>query len=95
MPTVPLRHFIALSLIALLLIFQYQIWLGRGSTNEVQTMQRTLAELKQKNQRQAKANDQLRSEIRDLKEGVATVEERARYELGMVKPNEIFVQISH
>lgn len=89
-----LRHFIAIGLIALLGILQYQIWLGRGNANEVQNMQNTLAQLRQDNQKQEKANERLRSEIQDLKEGLATVEERARYELGMVKPNEIFVQIT-
>ena len=37
----------------------------------------------------------LQSEVADLKEGLGTVEEKARYELGMVKPNEVFVQIAH
>ena len=39
-------------------------------------------------------NDQLSAEVRDLKEGLEMVEEKARYELGMVKPDEILVQIS-
>lgn len=90
-----LRHFITVGLIALLGILQYQTWLGRGNANEVQTMQQTLADLQHKNQKQEAANERMRSEIRDLKEGLSTVEERARYELGMVKPNEIFVQITH
>ena len=39
-------------------------------------------------------NDQLTAEVRDLKEGLEMVEEKARYELGMIKPNEIFVQFT-
>lgn len=89
-----LRHFIAVGLIALLCILQYQIWFGRGNANEVAAMQDTLAQLQQENQKQEEANERLRSEVKDLQEGLATVEERARYELGMVKPNEIFVQIT-
>lgn len=95
MSSFQLRHFIALGLIILLSVLQYQIWLGRGNNHEVVSMQHTLATLQQENQKQEKVNAQLRSEIKDLKEGLATVEERARYELGMVKPNEIFVQVTH
>ena len=40
------------------------------------------------------ANAQLAAEVRDLKEGLDMVEEKARSELGMVKPNEIFVQVN-
>ena len=39
-------------------------------------------------------NDRLQSEVNDLKDGLSTVEEKARYELGMVKPNEIYIQVS-
>jgi cell division protein FtsB len=49
---------------------------------------------KQKNAQAQLANDQLAAEVRDLKEGLEMVEEKARLELGMVKPNEIYVQIS-
>jgi cell division protein FtsB len=40
------------------------------------------------------SNDQLAAEVKDLQEGLEMVEEKARSELGMVKPNEIFVQIT-
>jgi cell division protein FtsB len=84
-----------LSLLLLLLVsFQAQLWLGRGSLPNVQSMQRKLeVQLDQNKQSQAQ-NERLKAEIGDLKEGLEIVEEKARMELGMVKPNEIFVQIA-
>jgi cell division protein FtsB len=81
-------------LIALLLVFHAQLWIGRGSVPSVRDMQIRLDEQKKKNTQAQTANDQLAAEVRDLKEGLEMVEEKARSELGMVKPNEIFVQIS-
>ena len=57
-------------------------------------MQGKLDAQKDKNAQARLANERLGSEVRDLKEGVEMVEERARMELGMVKPNEIYVQIT-
>ena len=81
-------------LIALLLVVHAQLWFGRGSVASVADMQRKLEEQKATNAQAQQANDRLASEVRDLKEGLETVEEKARMELGMVKPNEIFVQIA-
>ena len=81
-------------LIGLLVLFQVQLWRGRGSVPNVQEMQRRLDEQLTKNTAAKAANDQLAAEVGDLKEGLEMVEEKARSELGMVKPNEIFVQIT-
>ncbi len=81
-------------LIALLLIFQAQLWMGRGSIPSVRDMQQRLDEQLAKNTKAQTANDQLAAEVRDLKEGLEMVEEKARSELGMVKPNEIFIQVN-
>ncbi len=81
-------------LIALLLIFHAQLWVGRGSVQSVQDMQNRLAEQNAANTKAQEANAQLAAEVRDLKEGLDMVEEKARSELGMVKPNEIFVQVT-
>lgn len=80
-------------LIALLLILHAQLWFGRGSVGNVSAMQRKLDARKAANVQAQQANEQLASEVRDLKEGLEMVEEKARGELGMVKPNEIFVNI--
>ena len=79
---------------ALLVLFHVQLWMGRGSIPAVRDMQQRLDELLAKNTKAQLANDQLKAEVRDLKEGLEMVEEKARSELGMVKPNEIFVQIA-
>jgi cell division protein FtsB len=81
-------------LIALLLIVQAQLWFGRGSVRSVAAMQHKLDAQKAANAKSQQANEQLASEVRDLKEGLETVEEKARTDLGMVKPNEIYVQIA-
>jgi cell division protein FtsB len=82
-------------LVLLLLILQWQLWTGRGSVRDVGQLQDKLAEQKEANARAALSNERLASEVNDLKEGLEMVEERARQELGMVKPNEVFVQITH
>lgn len=78
----------------LLLILQWQLWTGRGSVPEVSTLEHKLSAQKESNARASLANDRLASEVNDLKEGLEMVEERARQELGMVKPDEVFVQIT-
>ena len=80
-------------LIALLLIVHAQLWFGRGSVGNVAALQQKLDEQKAANAQAQQANERLASEVRDLKEGLEMVEEKARMELGMVKPNEIFVNI--
>ncbi len=81
-------------LIALLLIFHGQLWMGRGSILNVRDLQQRLTDQEAKNVKAQARNDQLAAEVRDLKEGLEMVEEKARSELGMVKPNEIFVQVN-
>ena len=81
------------ALIALLLILQGQIWLGKGSVPTVIDLEYKIQEQNELNAKAKRINGQLNSEVNDLKEGLNTVEERARHELGMVKANEIFVQI--
>ena len=87
------NRFVFVILIALLGAFQAQLWTGRGSIPSVRDMQRRLDEQLIKNVKAQTGNDQLSAEVRDLKEGLEMVEEKARSELGMVKPNEIFVQV--
>jgi cell division protein FtsB len=88
------NRLIPVLLIALLAIVHAQLWYGRGSIASVAEMERKLEAQKAANAKAQQANEQLASEVRDLKEGLETVEEKARMELGMVKPNEIFVQVS-
>ena len=82
-------------LVLLLAVLQWQLWTGRGSVRDVAQLRDKLALQKEANAKASLANDRLNSEVNDLKEGLEMVEERARAELGMVKPNEVFVQITH
>ncbi len=85
-------RFIPAILITLLVIVHAQLWFGRGSIGHVAQMQSKLNALAVKNADAQRVNDQSSAEVRDLKEGLEMVEEKARFELGMVKPNEIYVQ---
>ena len=88
------KRIIPAILIALLVIFHAQLWIGRGSVPNVRDLQHKLDQQLIKNTDAQAGNPQLAAEVRDLKEGLEMVEEKARSELGMVKPNEIFVQIT-
>lgn len=87
-------RFVPALLIALLVIVHMQLWIGRGSLPSVNEMQRRLTEQTAQNAQAQLDNERLAAEVKDLKEGLEMVEEKARQELGMVKPNEIFVQIT-
>ncbi|BEP36365.1 MULTISPECIES: septum formation initiator family protein [Variovorax] len=82
-------------LLLLLAILQWQLWNGRGSVRDVAQLQSKLADQKAANAKAVVNNERLASEVNDLKIGLEMVEERARQELGMVKPNEVFVQVTH
>ena len=89
-----MRSPVPIILLMLLIVFQLQLWFGRGSIPDVWR-------LRQQHQTQLALNTQaelqlerMRAELRDLRDGMEMVEERARSEIGMVKPNEIFVQIA-
>lgn len=85
---------VMLALIALLVILHAQLWSGRGSIPNVAQLQAQLKTQAQLNQQAVQANQQLAAEVRDLKEGLEMVEEKARIELGMIKVNEIYVLIA-
>jgi cell division protein FtsB len=85
---------VMLSLIALLVILHAQLWLGRGSIPNVAQLKAQLKTQAQLNQQAVQGNLQLAAEVRDLKEGLEMIEEKARMELGMIKVNEIYVLIA-
>jgi cell division protein FtsB len=89
------QRIVAIVLIALLAALHAQLWLGRGSVPAVKLLQRQIAAQKAANVRSAQLNERLASEVADLSDGLDMVEEKARGELGMVRPNEVFVQITH
>jgi cell division protein FtsB len=80
-------------LLFLLLVIHVQLWFGRGSLVQNHQAQSKLSEVQTRNAQAHVANERLRAEVNDLREGLEMVEEKARTELGMVKPNEILVQV--
>ena len=79
-------------LIVLLALIQYPLWWGHGGWLSVHELQQQLANQLQKNADMKLRNDRIAGEVQDLKNGTSAVEERARYEMGMVKDGEVFVQ---
>jgi cell division protein FtsB len=88
------NRLVPIVLFALLAILQAQLWFGPGSLPHVSELRQELAQQKQANEEARRHMEQLSAEVNDLKEGLNMVEERARHELGMVKNNEIYVQIA-
>jgi cell division protein FtsB len=88
------NRLVPIVLFALLAIVQAQLWFGQGSLSHVRELQQELEQQKQLNEASRRQVEQLSAEVNDLKEGLNMVEDQARGELGMVKANEIFVQIA-
>lgn len=82
------------ALAALLVLVQYPLWLGKGGWLRVWDLDRQVTAQQRQNIGLAQRNAALEGEVRDLRQGLGAIEERARYELGMVRPDEIFVQIN-
>jgi cell division protein FtsB len=81
------------ALITLLVMLQYPLWLGKGGWLRVWDVGRQLQLQKAGNRTLEVRNAGLDAEVRDLKQGYDAIEERARFELGMIRRNEVFVQI--
>jgi cell division protein FtsB len=82
---------LAATLAGLIVLIQYPLWLGKGGWLRVWELDRQLLAQQGSNDRLAQRNAALEAEVRDLRTGLFAVEERARYELGMVRPDEFFV----
>ncbi|HRO60759.1 MAG TPA: cell division protein FtsB [Burkholderiaceae bacterium] len=79
---------------AMLILIQYPLWLGKGGWLRVWDLERQLVQQRSVNGRLSARNEALAAEVADLRDGSRAIEERARYDLGMVKPGEVFVQIN-
>ena len=84
---------IAICLTVLLMLIQYPLWLGKGGWLRVSDMGQQVTNAHEKIDELKARNAKLDSEVHDLKEGTGAIEERARSELGMIKQDEIFVQV--
>jgi len=85
---------VTLLLLALIALVQAELWFGKGGLPRVVQLSGQVAEQKTRNEDARQRNEQLAAEVNDLREGLEMVEERARAELGMVKPDEILVQLT-
>lgn len=84
---------LTLALVALILLIQYPLWLGKGSWLRVWEVDQQIRAQRETNRRLQERNSGLEAEVRDLKVGLEAIEERARSELGMIKRDEIFFQV--
>ena len=84
---------LAFTLAAFILLLQYPLWLGRGGWVRVWSLDQQVQEQKEANARLRQRNAALDAEVRDLKQGFEAIEERARFELGLIKQDEIFFQV--
>jgi len=88
----PMR-LIILCLTALLVLIQYPLWLGKGGWLRVWDLDKQVQLAQKKNEELKARNAKLESEVEDLRQGTGAIEERARYELGMIKQDEVFIQV--
>src|SRR5574341_146902 len=79
--------------VALIVLIQYPLWLGKGGWLRVWEVNRQLDAQQEKNRSLEVRNAALAAEVRDLKQGTEAIEERARYELGLIRPDEVFYQV--
>jgi cell division protein FtsB len=84
---------ILLCLTVLLSLVQFPLWLGKGGWLRVWDLDQQVFAAQRRNDDLRKRNAQLASEVEDLKQGTGAIEEHARYELGMIKNDEIYVQL--
>ena len=81
------------ALVALIVLIQYPLWLGKGGWLTAWRLENKLETEKGKNAQLERRNTALTAEVRDLKTGTEAIEERARYELGLIRPDEVFIQV--
>ena len=86
-------RWLTLVFVLLIALLQYPLWLGKGSWLRVWDLSQQIDKQKESNSTLKARNDTLDAEVRDLKQGYAAIEERARSELGMVKQDEVFYQV--
>lgn len=86
-------RWLSIALVALVVLLQYPLWIGKGGWLRVWDVDHQLQQQKNANRKLELRNAGLDAEVRDLKQGYDAIEERARFELGMIRQDEVFVQI--
>ena len=84
---------VTIALVALVALLQYPLWLGKGGWLRVWDIDQQVRAQRDTNQKLRARNAALDAEVRDLKQGLDAIEERARSELGMIRQDEIFFQV--
>jgi cell division protein FtsB len=84
---------VTLILFVLLVLLQFKLWLGEGGFREVARLETRVENQQQQNDDLLQRNAELHAEVEDLRERLDAVEERARSELGLIKPAEQFYQV--
>lgn len=80
-------------LVVLLVGLQLRLWVGEGSLAQLHGLKQEIAAQEEELVRLRERNQELQAEVMDLRQGVEALEERARRDLGMIKPGEIFIQV--
>lgn len=85
---------LTLALLALLALVHAELWWSKGGVRNVESLRAQLQAQQEANAQARLRNERLATEVADLREGLEMVEEQARAELGMLKPDEILVQVT-
>ena len=84
---------VTLILFVVLILLQFKLWLGEGGYTEVKRLETRVEAQRQQNNELLQRNAELQAEVEDLRDRLDAVEERARNELGLIKPDEKFYQV--
>jgi len=88
-----IMRIVTLILFVILILLQFKLWLGEGGFREVARLETRVEDQKRQNENLLQRNAELQAEVEDLRERLDAVEERARNELGLIKPSEQFYQV--
>lgn len=80
-------------LLFLIVVMLWMRWFGYGGASDLKEKEYLLQKQMEKNKELQARNEQLKAEVLDLKQGLEAIEERARSEMGMIKPGETFIQV--
>jgi cell division protein FtsB len=86
-------RWLALGLLLLLLLLQYRLWFAEGSLAELHRLKAEIEQQQALNETLRVRNDRLEEEVLELQQGLETVEERARRDLGMIREGEVYYQV--
>lgn len=92
-PRVTAMKILLAVLVTLLLVVHYRLWVADDGARQMWQLRETVTEQQQENHALRARNRELEAEVRDLREGLDALEERARSDLGMIREGEVFYQV--